>query len=170
MSGRLGYGWNCGNTGLGIRYVQKTRVMATMKSLGKDYKGIFISLLLLALLFQVQTVFACQMVESHRGLASDCCCESMAMPSDEAPMPDHNNGGCCDVENTLSLKDSDDESPSIVQARLVPDLPEASLAFVLVSLDLLPEPTAAPFGLADFRDNPGDPGSLTWLKTRRLRI
>tara|TARA_B100000676_G_scaffold286813_1_gene316767 strand:+ start:608 stop:1051 length:444 start_codon:yes stop_codon:yes gene_type:complete len=140
-----------------------------MRSLRKDHKSLLINLLLLGLLFQVQTVFACQMVESHRGLATDCCCESMAMPSDEAPMPDH-NGGCCDLENTLSLKDSDDETPSIVQARLLPDLPEASLAFVLVSLDFLPEPTAAPSGQADFRDNPGDPGSLTWLETRRLRI
>lgn len=128
-----------------------------------------IGLILLVLLFQVQTVFACQMVETHRGLASDCCCESMAMPSGEAPMPDH-DGSCCDLENTLSLKDSDDDSPSIVQARLVPDLPEASLAFVLVSLDLLPEVTAAPSALVAIGDNPGDPGSHTWLETRRLRI
>ncbi len=128
-----------------------------------------IGLILLGLLFQVQTVFACQMVETHRGLASDCCCESMAMPSDEAPMPDHNSG-CCDLENTLSLKDSDNDSPSIVQARLVPDLPEAALAFVLVSLDLLPDVTAAPSALVAIGDNPGDPGSHIWLETRRLRI
>lgn len=128
-----------------------------------------IGLILLGLLFQVQTVFACQMVDTHRGLASDCCCESMTMASDEAPMPDH-DGSCCDLENTLSLKDSDDDSPSIVQARLVPDLPEASLAFVLVSLDLLPEVTAAPSALVAIGDSPGDPGSHTWLKTRRLRI
>ncbi|WP_290539426.1 hypothetical protein [Alcanivorax sp.] len=128
-----------------------------------------IGLILLGLLFQVQTVFACQMVDTHRGLASDCCCESMAMASDEAPMPDR-NGGCCDLENTLSLKDSDNDSPSIVQARLVPDLPEASLAFVLVSLDLLPDVTAAPSALVAIGDNPADPGSHTWLETRRLRI
>lgn len=128
-----------------------------------------IGLILLGLLFQVQTVFACQMVETHRGLALDCCCESMAMVSDEAPMPDH-DGGCCDLENTLSLKDSDNDSRPIVQARLVPDLPEASLAFVLVSLDLLPEVTAAPSALVAIGDNPGDPGSHTWLETRRLRI
>ncbi|MCK5887253.1 hypothetical protein [Alcanivorax jadensis] len=128
-----------------------------------------IGLILLGLLFQVQTVFACQMVDTHRGLASDCCCESMAMTSDEAPMPDR-NGGCCDLENTLSLKDSDNDSPSIVQARLVPDLPEASLAFVLVSLDLLPDVTAAPSALVAIGDNPVDSGSHTWLETRRLRI
>lgn len=140
-----------------------------MASFRKDHKGILINLLLLGLLFQVQTVFACQMVESHRGLASDCCCEEMVMPGDDASVLTVASD-CCDLENTLSLKDSDDETPSIVQARLLPDLPEASLAFVLVSLDFLPEPTAAPSGQADFRDNPGDPGSLTWLETRRLRI
>ncbi len=140
-----------------------------MMSPSKNGKSLLINLLLLGLLFQVQTVFACQMVESHRGLASDCCCEEMIMPDGEGVML-ADDGGCCDLESTLSLKGSDDDSASILQVRLLPDHPEALLAFVLVSLSLLPEPTAASSGLADFRDKPGDPGSLTWLETRRLRV
>lgn len=116
---------------------------------------------ILLLLLQVQSVFACEMIE-HSGPVSECCCGEMI----DGQTPDC---GCCTVETGLSLKADFDSS----------EIPLPAAQYSLEQPDLhgppdyrWPQTLAPPSSVHFITLSPSvaSPGRLTWLATRRLRI
>lgn len=127
------------------------------------------ALLLWSLLFQIQTVFACQMME-HSGPIEDCCCDDMAI-NESADEASDNRSECCDISNELTLKaDAGEQQPATVFSRSSLDPPPVTLVFLLVTL--WPELVQSQPSLViwDLETNPGHPGTRTYLSTLRLRI
>ncbi|MBL4865609.1 MAG: hypothetical protein JKY67_04450 [Pseudomonadales bacterium] len=133
-------------------------------------KKAIVALMLLGLLLQVQTVFACQMME-HSGPIKHCCCGDMAVQK-QADDGQSEHLSCCDISTELTLKASDLESndPVALQSGPAFELPQTTLVFLLVSLwpevanpPLLPE-------IWDLDADPGSPGTNIYLSTLRLRI
>ncbi|MGL6162385.1 hypothetical protein [Microbulbifer sp.] len=116
---------------------------------------------LLALLLQVQMVFACEMME-HSGPVSECCCDHMA-PGGQEPDSD-----CCTLDSRISLKAEAQDQQAV--------LPAAQLALELPQLTAVPPgqwpPIPPPLSTANpkSQSDPSHPGSRTWLVTLRLRI
>ncbi len=117
-------------------------------------------LLILSLLIQVQSVFACSMME-HQGPAKDCCCELMVMSSKA--------GACCEFSQQVSFKAAQpDQSVGLLAANAAPD--QAPL-FLLRSTIKPPEPPGLRLDkfLRDSSERVPS-GALIWLSTGRLRI
>ncbi len=127
-------------------------------------------MVLLSLLLQVQSVFACQMMD-HNGLAEHCCCGEMkdAMASGENQVP---ASPCCDFSSELTLKGADLESnePVAIQAQSSLELPQAAFLFILASLWPFEPDLSFQQTFWDWDTNPGHPGTHTYLSTLRLRI
>ena len=132
-------------------------------------KKVTVAIMLLSLLLQVQTVFACQMMD-HGGPIKHCCCDDMDTQR-EVEEDQTNHSFCCDISSELTLKASDIEADDpVTQPSPTFEIPQVKLAFLLVSL--LPELTDAHTrtGIVDFHTDPGHPGTATYLSTLRLRI
>lgn len=126
--------------------------------------------MLLGLLLQVQTVFACQMMD-HSGPIEHCCCGEMAAQKQSSDgQSDHSP--CCDISTELTLKASDLETnePVALQSSPAFELPQATFVFLIVSL--WPETANPPLPPAnrDLDADPGSPGTDTYLSTLRLRL
>lgn len=123
-------------------------------------------LLLLSLLFQVRTVFACQMMASSEPTAH-CCCNHVELTEKHQ----YASESCCELSAKLTLKepDLDKEFPVVVPAQPALDLPDAASFLltagwpeeVFVSTDNISYISTPRFGLS---------GSRTYLSTHRLRI
>lgn len=125
--------------------------------------------MLLGLLLQVQTVFACQMME-HSGPIKHCCCGEMATQKQSDDEASHSP--CCDIGTELTLKASDTENNEAVALQSTPvlELPQATFVFLMVSLwPEIANPPLSPESW-DLDADPGDPGTGTYLSTLRLRI
>jgi hypothetical protein len=142
------------------------------------HKKATVVLVLLGLLLQVQTVFACQMMD-HSGPIEHCCCGEMAAHKQSDNQVDNQSdhdqtrtSACCDISSGLSFKagDLENEDPIAIQSHSAFELPPAALVFLLVSL--WPETAGPPSSpdLWDLDTKPGSPGTATYLSTLRLRI
>lgn len=131
-----------------------------------------VAIMLLSLLMQVQSVFACQMME-HSGPIENCCCEDMAASIERSDLKDTNEGdACCEIEANLSLKELDLEDDAAVISKInsSAELPTVALVFLITTF--WPE-----LGSTDSNDrgwsiesDPSNPGTSTYLSTQRLRI
>lgn len=116
---------------------------------------------LLALLLQVQTVFACEMME-RTGPVAECCCGHIE-DGQEAP-----DCCCCTLQARLTLKaDPQDDQAALPAAGFALELPQLA-----PPPNLWPPIPPPPFErrLTDAGADPAFPGSRTWLATQRLRI
>ncbi|WP_444909539.1 hypothetical protein [Microbulbifer sp. TRSA005] len=117
---------------------------------------------LLLLMFQVQTVLACEMMESPEP-AAECCCDHMVTSSE----PDEVD--CCEYDTQVSLKTSlDDHEVALTAAFLGLELPQLAPPPTYQWPQILAPPVlkaVTPFQLASTF-----PGNRTWLATLRLRI
>lgn len=132
-------------------------------------KEVLAALLLCSLLFQIQTVFACQMMD-HSGPIEYCCCADKATNKNAEKTLD-GHSACCDISNELTLKaDMDKDEPVAIFSHTSLDPPQATLVFFLVTL--WPEHVQSQSSLFtwDLNTNPGHPGTHTYLSTLRLRI
>ncbi|WP_338352569.1 hypothetical protein [Thalassolituus oleivorans] len=143
--------------------------MNTLRS-GHWAKQALVALMLCSVLLQIQTVFACQMMD-HSGPIEHCCCDDMASQngSDAAQTEP---AICCDIHTELTLKavDVDGDEPVILTSHSSLDPPPATMVFLLVTL--WPELVhASPSPVVwDLASKPAHPGTSTWLSTLRLRI
>ncbi len=132
-------------------------------------KKVTVAIMLLSLLLQVQTVFACQMMD-HGGPIKHCCCDDMDTQR-EVEKDQTNHSFCCDISSELTLKASDIEADDpVTQPAPTFEIPQVKLVFLLISL--WPELTNNPssMGIVEFHTDPGHPGTATYLSTLRLRI
>lgn len=116
---------------------------------------------LLLLMFQVQTVLACEMMDSPEPMA-ECCCDHLTKGSQA-------DEDCCEYDAQVSLKTSmDDQEVALTATFLSLELPQ-----------LAPPPSyqwpqilAPPANPAEFQSLLPYPysGNRTWLATQRLRI
>lgn len=141
--------------------------MNTLRS-GHRTKKAFIAVMLCSLLFQIQTVFACQMMD-HSGPIEHCCCDDMtASKNSDKALEKHSN--CCDIDTKLTVKavDADKDEPALVSQ---PSLDPPLAALVVLLITLWPEFQASPSPIIwDLEADPGHPGTQTYLSTLRLRI
>ncbi len=133
-------------------------------------KKAIVAFMLLSLLLQVQTVFACQMMD-HSGPIEHCCCDDMAA-NENADETTKEQSKCCDISNELTVKaaDTDGGGPVALSSHSSLDPHSATLVFLLVTLwPELVQPQSSPI-IRDLNDDPGHPGTQTYLSTLRLRI
>lgn len=142
--------------------------MNTLRSTDWVKKALTV-VMLCALLLQVQTVFACQMMD-HSGPIEHCCCDD-----DASPMAIENNQHdamqCCEVSINVSMDvESDEIEPVVRTSHSSLDPPPITVVFLLAAL--WPEVTqvSQPPVLWDLESKPAHPGTSTWLSTSRLRI
>lgn len=133
-------------------------------------KKAIVAFMLLGLLLQAQTVFACQMMELS-GPIKHCCCDETARQK-QSDVDQVRHSTCCDIGTELTLKASDPETNEAVTLQLSPafELPQATLVLLIVSL--WPEIANPPLPpeIWDLDADPGSPGTGTYLSTLRLRI
>lgn len=151
---------------------------------------IFAILMLLGLLFQVQTVLACQMMETPVPV-DHCCCEGMAQKATDKLNGETSSSGqksnieqktvqadprtddsCCEFGAELTLKEPDlgRDLPAIVQSVDGFDLPETS-AYLLLAAIWPEEQAASRFQISrTYSPQLSLPGTKTYLSTQRLRI
>lgn len=127
------------------------------------------ALVLFQLLFQAQTVFACQMMD-HSGPIENCCCDDMDFRDANVDTLEA-HGICCDIGSELTIKDGDanKEKPILLLSQVSFDPPRTSFVVLLVTLwpDLQSLSSSPDW---DFKADPKHSGSLTYLSTLRLRI
>lgn len=151
---------------------------------------IFAILMLLGLLFQVQTVLACQMMGTTVP-ADHCCCEGMAQKGAEKLESENSSVGqkngleqkamqsdstadesCCALDTELTLKEPDlgRDLPAIVQPVDDFELPEMAAYLLLAAI--WPEDLADSSSQISWTYSPrlSLPGTKTYLSTQRLRI
>lgn len=158
---------------------------------------IFAILMLLGLLFQVQTVLACQMMGATVP-AEHCCCEGMAQKRAENSSTGQNDSheridslelndgleqtavksnlqtgdSCCVLDAELTLKEPDlgRDLPAIIQPIDDLELPEISVYLLLAAI--WPEDLADSGSHVSWTYAPrlSLPGTKTYLSTQRLRI
>ncbi len=129
----------------------------------KRYAAVFIALF--SLLFQVETVFACNMM-GQVGSLKHCCCGDKVSAEKDIATKTH---PCCKVSEQLSIKhnSSDHDESSVSQNNYSPDF---ALTFVLVSwLDDFKDVEKTAIH-AEWALYPASPGTDTYLSTLRLRI
>ena len=136
----------------------------------RHYPRALVVMVLLSLLMQVQTVFACQMME-HSGHAEHCCCDASASPKKSELSTEHDKP-CCDFSSEISIKDPqlEDSVPAITQQNQSLEISPAALFYFITSLWPLEIARPVPLIVWDFDNDPGDPGTHTYLSTLRLRI
>lgn len=128
------------------------------------HRTLLVIVTVLSLLVQVQSTFACAMMDDS-GPAKECCCGHKST----APNPDSDQSPCCDFSLDLSFKNSQDGSAPLVlplQLDLSPPvyaIPSYTLAWT--HQDLV---SSKPVWLHDFGTH--NSGTHTYLTTLRLRI
>ncbi len=134
------------------------------------YRKALTLMVLLSLLMQVQTVFACQMME-HSGHAEHCCCDEMVSTRNSDHNTEHDSP-CCDFSSEIVLKDPqlEDSQPVNIQQNHSLELPLAAIVYILANLWPLDVAQSTQSIIWDFNNDPDDPGSDTYLSTLRLRI
>ncbi len=143
--------------------------MNTFRS-GHWAKKALVALILCSVLLQIQTVFACQMMD-HSGPIEHCCCDEMAsQKGSDTEQIEHSL--CCDITTELTLKavDADTDEPVILASYSSLDPPPATVVFLLVTLWPERTQTSPPPITWDLASKPAHPGTSTWLSTLRLRI
>ncbi|WP_345422056.1 hypothetical protein [Halioxenophilus aromaticivorans] len=126
-------------------------------------------MMLCALLLQVQSVFACQMMD-HSGPIEHCCCDE---ESSSMAVAEHQNSAmqCCDYGVEISMDvNIDEDHPVLLTSHSSLDPPPIAVFFILAALwpdfeQVSPAPV-----LWDLDSQPAHPGTDTWLSTFRLRI
>ncbi|WP_226646768.1 hypothetical protein [Microbulbifer variabilis] len=134
-----------------------------MKHYSSTFRAKLIAMAALFLLmFQVQTVLACEMMDSPEP-AAECCCDHMVTSS----QPD--DVDCCDYDAQVSLKISlDDQAATLTTAFLGQELPQLAPPPTYQWPQILAPP--APNSVTPFPLASTFPGNRTWLATLRLRI
>lgn len=132
------------------------------------YRTLLVVTTLLGLLLQVQTAFACQMMDAA-GPAKACCCGDKATHPN--PEPDHepDQSPCCDFSLELSFKNIHDGSSPPLLISTQPD--HSPPVYAIPSYTLAwsePGTLRAPAWRRDFA--PARSGTHTYLATLRLRI
>lgn len=126
-------------------------------------------LMLLGLLFQVQTVLACQMTGANMPV-EHCCCDD-AKPTENVS-DQRAEQICCEIDTELSLKDPNlqEELPAVLRAPPTLELPDAVAVMLLVAF--WPSEGVGSTSKINWVDTPqqGLLGTKTYLTTRRLRI
>lgn len=107
---------------------------------------------------QVSAAFACKMTGAV--MTHHCC------PDNDQSAPGKNKDSCCQQIFVVSDHDGTSTSAKVAQLPL-PDLQPQLL--LVVSLEPLFTSSPSP-AWADPPDSVADPGSLTYLRTQRLRI
>lgn len=127
-------------------------------------------MVLLSLLLQAQSVFACQMMD-HSGAAEHCCCDAMKLKKDSNDNPE-TASPCCDFSSRLTLKGAglEDEDPIVVQSQSSFELPPAAFILVLADLWRVETGPSQPRTFWVWDSDPDNPGTHTYLSTQRLRI
>ena len=130
-------------------------------------------LILLSLLLQVQSVFACEL-SGQSGLVEHCCCDEMkkSQGRQEGDNVEYESQ-CCDFSAELLLKtgagDVDVEPPTVHSQYYIQLPPDISVVeSTIVWPRIVDIPSRAPISLNDIGLN--HPGTQTYLSTRRLRI
>lgn len=127
-------------------------------------------LVILSLLLNVETVFACQMM-GHSGPIEHCCCDEMKQQKAAGAMKAATV--CCDFDTELTVKliDIDKDKPFVFVDSYAFD-PPAWLAISLLFFLLWSALIRSLPGLFLSRPDgdPGHVGTQTWLSTSRLRI
>lgn len=141
-----------------------------MKTFTKPSQRILTTLaVIVTLLLQVQTVFACDMMGTG-GDVDHCCCDDMKPSSgDDLDIESE----CCEFSNELSVKDNAiNEEPVLIQAYSNGDLPQTDILVVMASLWTKPpvDATTAQNIFYDQFNKPVNAGTHTYLETQRLRI
>ncbi|MDP5208948.1 hypothetical protein [Microbulbifer sp. 2205BS26-8] len=116
---------------------------------------------LLLLMFQVQAVLACEMMDRPAPGAA-CCCDHTVADS-EPPMD------CCEYEAQVSLKTPlDGHQAALTTAPLTPELPQFAPPPTYQWPQILAPP--APTRVTGLLSHLPYPANRTWLDTLRLRI
>ncbi|GAA5442890.1 hypothetical protein Misp06_01065 [Microbulbifer sp. NBRC 101763] len=133
-----------------------------MKSYPSTFRAKLVAMAaLLLLMFQVQTVLACEMMDSPEP-AAECCCDHLAKGS-------QSDEDCCEYDTQVSLKTSlDDHEVALTAAFLHLELPQLAPPPSYRWPQILAPPAESP----DFEplSSHASPGNRTWLETLRLRI
>lgn len=126
--------------------------------------------MLLSLLVQIETVFACHMM-ANSGPIKHCCCAESKSATDPAPQHSADDGKelCCDFNTALNLNDSASDSDSPWAAPTGFSLQLSYLA-ALISLAAVLMLGTDKAGHLFPHHLPGHAGTYTWLYTQRLRI
>lgn len=125
-------------------------------------------LMLLGLLFQVQTVLACQMMDAKMP-AEQCCCDDVKMnPSQEQSEP---QGPCCKADAELTLKEPDLDKKSLALVQSSPSVELAEIVPLLLLAAIWPEEVSSD-AHGKWAGTPQYTPSSTkiYLSTQRLRI
>ena len=124
---------------------------------------------ILTILLQVQSSFACEMMDTS-GPAEHCCCDEMkSQNSDEI----NDASECCEFSSELTLKGADleDDEPIVIQVQSGVELPQPVFVFVMASLWPPSQPdTRSLYPTSDQPDDPGNSGTHTYSVTQRFRI
>lgn len=125
--------------------------------------------MLCALLLQVQTVFACQMMDQSESI-EHCCCDddasSTAMCNDQT-----DSAQCCKYSINIAMDIAGDGSdPVIITSHSSLDPPPITIVFLLAALWPDISQAALPLVLWDLASKPANSGTNTWLSTLRLRL
>ncbi|WP_299587011.1 hypothetical protein [uncultured Microbulbifer sp.] len=137
--------------------------LSVMKHYSSTFRAkLIVMAALLLVMFQVQTVLACEMMESPEP-AAECCCDHMVTNS----QPD--DVDCCEYDARVSLKTSlDDHEVALNAAFLGLELPQLAPPPTYQWPQILAPP--APNAVTPFPLASSYPGNRTWLATLRLRI
>jgi len=126
-------------------------------------------LMLCALLLQVQSVFACQMMD-HGGPVEHCCCDGESSPMAGSELQ-NSAMQCCDygVEVSMDVDINEGHSVLLISHSSL-DPPPIGVFFILATLWPEFKQTSPTPVLWDLESQPAHPGTNTWLSTFRLRI
>ncbi|MCO1335658.1 hypothetical protein MO867_15075 [Microbulbifer sp. OS29] len=134
-----------------------------MKTYSSTFRAKLIAMAaLLLLMLQVQTVLACEMMESPEPDA-ECCCDHMSKGAD----PEDED--CCGYDAQVSFKTSlDDHQVALTAAHLNLELPQLAPPPTYQWPQILAPPVSAAH--LPFTHRNSHSSSRTWLATLRLRI
>ncbi len=121
---------------------------------------------LLVILFQVQLVFACEMMKVS-GPKSHCCCGD----STPAPPTPKQSSACCELGYAFTTHSNLDEQAAFALPTQPPQLPDLPMALVVPTEWLTAQSARLHQPLMKLcQVNPGHSGTDTYLTTLRLRI
>ncbi|OUS32501.1 hypothetical protein A9Q99_00050 [Gammaproteobacteria bacterium 45_16_T64] len=126
--------------------------------------------MILSLLFQVQAVFACEMMEKG-GLKEQCCCDEVMEPHRASRLVELASE-CCDFSEEVTLSSSDADSISI-QTHVIWQLeesPDDVLYSVVLSLIFSENYYPSVNLSSDWDVAPSTLGTNTYIRTQRFRI
>ena len=135
-------------------------------------------LVLLGLLFQVQTVFACQMMDMNEPMEQCCCDDSEPMASTtDSKIFDSSTMDCCDIDFNIKVANinaNNDEGNKTddFALRLRPDIKPFIDVLIVVVATIYTELAIAPDAFIAYETGfaPANSGTTTYLASQRLRI